>query len=1089
MNNIKKYTQKDRYGNSMSFEFDVPPMGDHPGIPVGTDTVPAWLTPGEFVMNAEATRMFKPQIEAMNNQGQAMQAAQGGTIPQYANTGGHVAAQGNMMNGMAGGLGVMDPIRGATGQNVVNSMDVMAGPNGLPMPQYAASGGDVYESSFGNRLKAYGTGISNVPVDILRYLGHGGNYALNAVGVRDDDEYIKAQRAIASVQNPIDDGYYAKHEPEMHTLGEIMGNSLGAYKTIKTIDGMVKTVPAIEALRAIAAGTAMELAIEPYLDDKTKSHADSKVQYKYQGGPVPPMQYGGEIPPAAIEALARLNQEEYDAVRARQLMDQRLKDAPLIDIIGMTGNPSTMGNQPMSQEEIDAVNQRAMMDEYLKTANPAELEAMAGAGVITEEERAVRERQQMDEYLKTANPDDIRTMTGMPEPNRMSVEEATAVNNRDLMDGYLETATPDDIGAMTGVPAITPSSTYDEAGVQLTPEIPKPQDSEIPQDATTEGEESKALESITLDSTPEEVVKTVKPTVIATTEEGSATTPPNPETEVVKAATKKIEEDPSAWEKTKAYFKRIQEDPQALLGDAYDLVADSGIIDGGFLARTALLYLGSRALGYGHTDSLRWSGKQYLGLIQARDKAIAEANARRQEMEIWLKQEGYKQNRLDAREEFKEKGVNERFNAEQTLKVQLKNADLGVEARKIGISEAELAAKINKNVMDVATALYDDGTYMVWEEALQKAIQTSPFSGVLSGAGITADSFLVGGDTPTGTATGEPTTATSTTPTTTSTGTTPTTSQPTEQTNDLQEGTEIKSIQQFNITARRLGAQNIGNNTQPAYITKAYTTSDGRYIPPMTKVEGYVGSTGLVTNIGGKLTVIPTSNYERKDDKQHSLASMRNNLNDEFDRIIGPYDVRLTETTTDGDTRTAQSLSGNRVNYERLKNEAVKHFTKLYGSEEAALWMLNKQAGLDMLSQYVEKATEYTTKYNKPISNFAGFISAINIDAFDVNTGNIRFPLLPKDPSNPVFADIEVAINKQVNRIGAAGGTPPRSATPVLMNAINVLDGNISGANLEQWEIDLRDKYLKASEGKSGAALDAVRSKFVLEHINSVMAK
>ena len=94
---LKSYTNKDRYGNMTSFEFyegasvdmgDVPPMmqgvPDHPGNPKGTDTVPAWLTPGEFVMNAEATRMFEPQIEQMNNAGRAMQAEQGGTIPEYA---------------------------------------------------------------------------------------------------------------------------------------------------------------------------------------------------------------------------------------------------------------------------------------------------------------------------------------------------------------------------------------------------------------------------------------------------------------------------------------------------------------------------------------------------------------------------------------------------------------------------------------------------------------------------------------------------------------------------------------------------------------------------------------------------------------------------------------------------------------------------------------------------------------------------------------------------------------------------------------------------------------------------------------------
>ena len=80
---LKKFTRKDRHGNMMSFEFDVPqanvpamqsiPMYDHPGEPKGTDTVPAWLTPGEFVVNKEATEMFGPTIKKMNDIGRQKQ--------------------------------------------------------------------------------------------------------------------------------------------------------------------------------------------------------------------------------------------------------------------------------------------------------------------------------------------------------------------------------------------------------------------------------------------------------------------------------------------------------------------------------------------------------------------------------------------------------------------------------------------------------------------------------------------------------------------------------------------------------------------------------------------------------------------------------------------------------------------------------------------------------------------------------------------------------------------------------------------------------------------------------------------------------
>ena len=94
-----KATQKDRYGNMKSLEItmdnqlEVPPMAsavpmyDHPGEPKGTDTVPAWLTPGEFVVNKEATDMYGPLIKKINDEGRKVQdmkpkyAAEGIEVP------------------------------------------------------------------------------------------------------------------------------------------------------------------------------------------------------------------------------------------------------------------------------------------------------------------------------------------------------------------------------------------------------------------------------------------------------------------------------------------------------------------------------------------------------------------------------------------------------------------------------------------------------------------------------------------------------------------------------------------------------------------------------------------------------------------------------------------------------------------------------------------------------------------------------------------------------------------------------------------------------------------------------------------------
>ena len=115
MHNIKSITQKDRYGNMFSLEmFEdqgvpmimmIPDMANgfngadtdnHPGNPKGTDTVPAWLTPGENVVNAEASRIpgNQEKIDQMNEQGREMQAAQGGPIPTYAATGDQIETTG-----------------------------------------------------------------------------------------------------------------------------------------------------------------------------------------------------------------------------------------------------------------------------------------------------------------------------------------------------------------------------------------------------------------------------------------------------------------------------------------------------------------------------------------------------------------------------------------------------------------------------------------------------------------------------------------------------------------------------------------------------------------------------------------------------------------------------------------------------------------------------------------------------------------------------------------------------------------------------------------------------------------------------------
>ncbi len=160
---LKSLSQKDRYGNMFSVEFFepdasipmmmmIPDMADgyngadsssHPGEPKGTDTVPAWLTPGENVVNAEASRLpgNQEKIDAMNEQGREIQAAQGGPIPTYAAGGSQVPRYDGMLNSLGNKLSARDggPMYSAAGDFVTDDL--------LDRLRMVESGGDANATS------------------------------------------------------------------------------------------------------------------------------------------------------------------------------------------------------------------------------------------------------------------------------------------------------------------------------------------------------------------------------------------------------------------------------------------------------------------------------------------------------------------------------------------------------------------------------------------------------------------------------------------------------------------------------------------------------------------------------------------------------------------------------------------------------------------------------------------------------------------------------------------------------------------------------------------------------------------------------
>ena len=79
------------------------------GMPINhrapSDTVPAWLTPGEFVTNDLSSALFAPQLEQMNQVGNQIKMAMGGKVPGYADGGSVCPCCGSDMGGMEGAEG------------------------------------------------------------------------------------------------------------------------------------------------------------------------------------------------------------------------------------------------------------------------------------------------------------------------------------------------------------------------------------------------------------------------------------------------------------------------------------------------------------------------------------------------------------------------------------------------------------------------------------------------------------------------------------------------------------------------------------------------------------------------------------------------------------------------------------------------------------------------------------------------------------------------------------------------------------------------------------------------------------------------
>jgi len=159
--------------------------------PRGTDTVPAMLTPGEFVINRKATQKHLPVLKAINDGyytrgGIVNYLSNGGIIaPKYYETAGGVAG-GNKMFDLSSYMGnVVGQISSSITLAFQNAVQAMSGQNAAASSNGVSSiDSDALNKigEFTNRLKSVAdtlAGLSAIPQEITITVTHTHNVIIN----------------------------------------------------------------------------------------------------------------------------------------------------------------------------------------------------------------------------------------------------------------------------------------------------------------------------------------------------------------------------------------------------------------------------------------------------------------------------------------------------------------------------------------------------------------------------------------------------------------------------------------------------------------------------------------------------------------------------------------------------------------------------------------------------------------------------------------------------------------------------------------------------------------------------------------------
>jgi len=625
---LKSLSQKDRYGNMFSVEFFepdasipmmmmIPDMADgyngadssnHPGEPKGTDTVPAWLTPGENVVNAEASRLpgNQEKIDEMNEQGRAIQQAQGGPIPTYQSQGGAMPAasiDGNKFVKAAQAVGL--PTDKLTLNKIVSLVNqgmsvAQAAKAVAAVPNYAAGGMEIprYDgmlNSLGNKLSARDGGpmysaagdfVTDDLLDRLRMVESGGDAnATSEVGAMGQYQIMPATAqqpgygvtplAVEDIRDPEKSREFARQylmgiaaaNPDFTEDEVITAYHSGAGNVRKAKDGAEALGP-----RGQAYATKVANAEVPPQNDFPPELADRGVnpedlfQANQKPGMMSAMAQTNATPPLpdADEQAAgmRFNAAVPEYMRNRKMEGKTDYGDVIYDSGGVP--------QAVNPNRISPDAKQKIIDKFVEN-NDQEMydRRMAEYEQAVKQDKARKKYEADQSALETKQKEFARDEEISSLESRK--EEAVAKGDIELANALQN--------EIDGVPPVD----------EKPPEV----------------KEEKSANDKSRNPIINNVIKAGADKKQPGTDAGSTN-------EVI---TKGEEVEPSTLEKVKGFIKEA-------FGDLFNPKE---------IARMAILYAGSRALGYDHEGSFSYSTKSYMKRLEQKEKQeyeLVKANAK-----------------------------------------------------------------------------------------------------------------------------------------------------------------------------------------------------------------------------------------------------------------------------------------------------------------------------------------------------------------------------------------------------------------------------------------------------------------------------